>query len=67
MRAWLDGASLVSIGLPHDGETIIEPDEQTAADRLVALRKVGYHVPQYAIDSLLIEARGIEGNGESNA
>lgn len=50
----------VAIGLPHDGETFSEPDAAACADRLVALRALGYVVPQYAIDELRDEAREAE-------
>lgn len=52
VQAWLATAERKPIGLPHDGQTSQEPDEAAAADRLEALRAVGYNVPQAAIDAL---------------
>lgn len=44
------------IGLPHDGESYNEPTAADAANRLIQLKRVGYNVPQFAIDALLEEA-----------
>lgn len=52
VHAIVDRAELVAIGLPHDGDTFNDPTPGTCADRLDGLRRVGYVVPQYAIDAL---------------
>lgn len=54
--AWARDAQSVKIGLPHDGETFNDPDAASTADRLQMLKEAGYNVPQYAIDSLRLEA-----------
>lgn len=54
--AFLDKAKHEPIGLGHDGESFNEPDELAMVDRLRALRGLGYHVPEYAIEALLEEA-----------
>ena len=43
------------IGLPHDGASFNDPTASACADRLEALRVVGYTVPQDAIDALRAE------------
>jgi len=40
------------IGLPHDGESFCDETAGECADRLEAIRSIGYHVPQYAINAL---------------
>lgn len=40
------------IDLPHSGESFVDRSPGECADRLMKLREIGYHVPQYAIDSL---------------
>jgi hypothetical protein len=47
---------MVTIDLPHAGETFEEATCGDAATRLLELRKLGYNVPQYAIDQLQAEA-----------
>ena len=49
-------AGHVEIGLPHDGATFNDPTPEAAADRLEALKGMGYNVPQYAIDDLRAES-----------
>jgi hypothetical protein len=44
------------IGLPHDGKIYNEPTAAAAAQRLIELKRVGYNVPQDAIDALLKES-----------
>ncbi len=51
-----DTHTIAPIGLPHDGETFIEDDAEEAAARLVELQKLGYQVPDYAIEELREEA-----------
>ena len=43
---------LVEIDLPHAAKTFNDPSPGACADRLEALRALGYYVPQYAIDEL---------------
>lgn len=45
-----------NIGLPHDGESFSDETPAECSDRLESLRAIGYHVPQYAIDTLRAEA-----------
>ena len=40
------------IGLPHDDETFVLDEPGEAADRMVALRAVGYRFPARVIDEL---------------
>ncbi|MDO9099677.1 MAG: hypothetical protein Q7V53_02885 [Caldisericota bacterium] len=49
---WLEGAKLQPIGLPEDGEAHIDSSPGECANRLHALREMGYLVPQFAIDNL---------------
>lgn len=61
-RAWFDryryvmdavsNADRVPIDLPHAGQTFTDDTPGECADRLEALRDLGYHVPQDAIDDL---------------
>jgi hypothetical protein len=53
----VDVIPLKPIGLPHDGESFSDETATACADRLEALRAIGYHVPQYAIDALRDEAK----------
>lgn len=57
VKKMLDEASIVPIGLPHDGECFADEMAADAAKRLQALKEIGYNVPQYAIDALLTEAK----------
>jgi hypothetical protein len=52
----VDRSPLVPIGLPHDSETFTDASPAECAERLRELRRIGYHVPQYAIDDLESEA-----------
>lgn len=54
--ALLDKMERVAIGLPHDGETFHVESFQEAADKLIELRKVGYQVPDHAIETLMEES-----------
>jgi hypothetical protein len=60
VEAWLATAERKPIGLPHDGESFEEPDEEAAAVKLEYLRELGYNVPQYAIDALREDAKAVE-------
>lgn len=52
-KEWLEAHAVnVAIGLPHDGESFEDATAGGCADRLEALRGIGYHVPQTAIDAL---------------
>lgn len=55
--AWLHKAERVPIELPYAGESFAEDTAADARDRLLMLRELGYHVPQYAIDQLDEEAK----------
>jgi hypothetical protein len=54
--AWRDTKELVNIGLNHDGESFNVDTAGDMADLLIELKTMGYHVPQYAIDSLQEES-----------
>lgn len=54
--AFLDTCKRAPIDLPHAGKSFDDPDAGSCADRLESLRAIGYHVPQYAIDTLREEA-----------
>ncbi len=43
------------IGLAHDGAMFIDDTPGECVARLESLRDIGYHVPQHAIDDLLLE------------
>lgn len=45
------------IGLKYDGEDFNDPDEAAFLDRLLELKSVGYHVPEYVIEDLKWEAK----------
>lgn len=55
-QTWLESAKLVPIGLSFDGDSYTLPTPTECADRLLELRAAGYHVPQFAIDNLRMEA-----------
>ena len=60
-QTYIHGGSLQliprrKIGLPEDGGTFNDATAEECADRLEALRSLGYRVPQYAIDALREEA-----------
>ena len=55
--AFLETAPRQNIGLPHDGESFNDPDLQSFLDRLLALRKAGYYVPESAIEQVREEIR----------
>ena len=63
---WMNNATLVPIGLPHDGEQYSLATPREAAEKMLELRAVGYNVPQYAIDALLEEAQEEEVNDRSD-
>jgi hypothetical protein len=53
----INGAERTPIGLPHDGESRVYKTAGECANGLEALRALGYHVPQHAIDRLREEAK----------
>jgi hypothetical protein len=59
VMAQLDGCERRPIGLPHDGESFTDATPGECADRLEALRALGYNVPQGAIDALREEAEDV--------
>lgn len=58
--AYVRTANREPIGLPLDGTSHRDNTPGECADRLVALRAMGYIVPQHAIDELRLEA-GLDG------
>lgn len=48
----IDKSTMMPIDLPHAGEIFGDPTPNACAARLEMLRKIGYHVPQFAIDAL---------------
>lgn len=50
--AFLETCEREPIGLPHDGDSFNDPDEESMLARLIDLQSIGYHVPQYVIDGL---------------
>lgn len=54
-NVWIESAHIEPIGLPYDGCDYDYDTPREAAEKLIELQKVGYHVPQYAIDALLEE------------
>lgn len=51
------------IGLPHDGETFDDDSIEDMLKTLLMLRGLGYHVPQFAIESIEEEIK----QGEQHA
>jgi hypothetical protein len=49
---WLATAERVPIGLPHAGATFNDPTPQAFRDRLIALRELGYHFPDYVLEKI---------------
>ena len=59
---WMDKHAIrEDIGFEFAGETINTESATSMANELVMLKKLGYHVPQYAIDALYEEGKE---NGE---
>lgn len=54
--AFLKTAKRAPIGLPFDGKTFSFDTAQEMADCMVDLRKLGYRMPDYAIEDLREEA-----------
>lgn len=59
----IDDAERVPIELEGAGESYNDPDPGSCADRLQALKNLGFIVPQYAIDALREEAHETEEGG----
>lgn len=57
VMAMVHRAKRFTIGLPYDGRSYNEPTARDTANRLIELKRVGYNVPQGAIDALLEEAK----------
>jgi hypothetical protein len=49
---WLDESEMEPLGLPSDGESYTLSTPNECIDKLLELRKEGYHIPQYAINNL---------------
>ena len=62
--AALKTIQLIPIGLPHDGESFAEPTLEDAIARMKMLKKVGYHVPDWAIECMEDELKEFEVNAE---
>jgi len=56
VQARVDASTLVPIELPHAGETFDDADAGACAARLIELKRLGFRVPQAAIDALREEA-----------
>lgn len=52
------------IGLPCDGKSFNDPTPGDCADRLIALRDMGYNVPKHSIDALREEQNENNSTGE---
>ena len=52
----IESADMAPIGLPHDGESRTGQTHHESAKWLEYLRRVGYRVPQHAIDGLREDA-----------
>ena len=51
-REWVDGAELVPIGLPYDGEHYYCQDRDTMVDTLEMLKAAGYTMPDDLIETI---------------
>ena len=54
-NAWFDAARCVKIGLPQDGQSFNDATLGEFLDRVVWLRDMGYHVPEYVIEDIKAE------------
>lgn len=52
----VDVSGRVPVDLPFAGDSFDDEEASACADRLEALRALGYRIPQYAIDSLREDA-----------
>ena len=52
-QEWMRTATRTKIDLLHSGDAFTIADPKGAADRLLYLRELGYHIPQSAIDGLM--------------
>ena len=48
----LNEDNLKPIGLPYDGQSFNDADLQSFLDRVLMLKEVGYHVPDYVIETI---------------
>ncbi len=55
-QAWVQGAHLVPIGLPNDGDHLEADGPEEAAELLERLQTLGYHIPAGVIEVLREEA-----------
>ena len=53
----LEAIPLVDIDLPFAGETFVEPTLQSFHDRMMELRRTGYHIPDYVMFGIQEEMR----------
>lgn len=63
VQAMVGRATTVTIGLPHDGESLSFDTPGECALELNRLRACGYRVPQYAIDVLYEEQAELRSGG----
>ena len=59
---WLDNTPMETIGLPHDGETIVCDLPGICADTLQEMRDLGYNIPDGVIEELRAEQQLLEGS-----
>ena len=59
---FLDTCTRSPIGLPFDGQSFDDPDEEAFLARLMQLREAGYRFPDYVIDSVREEIEELRGD-----
>ena len=52
LMALMENAKRKPIGLSHDGESFNDPDLESFLERLLALKTIGYNVPDWVIESV---------------
>jgi hypothetical protein len=52
---WVENATLVDIGLPHDGKSFYCQDRDTMVDTLTMLKEEGYTMPADLITTIASE------------
>ena len=57
LMGFLNTARRESLNLPNNGETFNLPTPGSCAVALMRFRDMGYRIPQYAIDSLIMEVQ----------
>jgi hypothetical protein len=51
-REFLDTCKRAPIGLMYDGKSFNDPDLESFLMRVLTLREIGYHVPDFVIESI---------------